>query len=95
MAGTLRTHPLEGLVAANLREALRAEHSAETLAKQAREGRLDADAVAAVLAAPGQPGPPVSTASRTDRAGGPGHLAMEHGLIAWGELPISRLAPRR
>jgi len=121
------------------REALPAEHAAETLAKEAREGHLDADAVAAVLGAAGQPAPrfsrpagltereaevialvarglqtkqvaralgiSVKTADRhiqnvygkigvSTRAAA-AVFAMEHGLVAWGELPMSRLAGRR
>jgi HD-GYP domain-containing protein (c-di-GMP phosphodiesterase class II) len=121
------------------REALTAEHSADALAKEALEGHLDADAVAAVLAGAGQPAPrfprpagltereaqvialvarglqtkqvartlgiSVKTADRhiqnsygkigvSTRAAAT-LFAMEHGLIAWGELPISPLAPSR
>jgi HD-GYP domain-containing protein (c-di-GMP phosphodiesterase class II) len=120
------------------REALTPERAAEALADEARAGRLDADAVSAVIEAAGQRAPRLErpaglterevevvgllarglqtkqiaraleiSAKTADR-----HIqnayakigvstraaatlfAMEHGLIAWGELPIARPAPR-
>jgi len=120
------------------REALSPGQAVETLGRDARDGRLDADAVAAVLEAAGQPVPRIQRpAGLTDReaqvlgmlarglqtrqiAGVLGisaktadrHIqntygkigvssraaatlfAMQHGLVAWGELPISRTARR-
>ncbi len=121
------------------REPLPAEQAVEALAREVEAGRLDADAVAAVLEAAGQPVPQlarpagltereaeviamvarglqtkqvaralgisVKTADRhiqnaygkigvSTRAAAT-LFAMEHGLIAWGELPMSRLRPRR
>ena len=112
--------------------------AAEILAEEARRGRLDADAVGAVLEAAGQPAPrlerpagltdreaevvgllarglqtkqvaralgiSVKTADRhiqnsyakigvSTRAGAT-LFAMEHGLVAWGELPIARPGAR-
>jgi HD-GYP domain-containing protein (c-di-GMP phosphodiesterase class II) len=112
--------------------------AAEILGQEASAGRLDADAVTAVLEAAGQPVPrierpagltereaqvvgmlarglqtkqvartlgiSVKTADRhvqnayrkigvSTRAAAT-VFAMEHGLIAWGELPIARPAPR-
>jgi HD-GYP domain-containing protein (c-di-GMP phosphodiesterase class II) len=112
--------------------------AAQTLADDARAGRLDPDAVAAVIEASGQRAPrierpagltereaevvgmlarglqtkqvaralgiSVKTADRhvqnayrkigvSTRAAAT-LFAMEHGLVAWGELPISRRAPR-
>ena len=120
------------------RPALSPERAAELLAEDARAGRLDPDAVAAVLAAAGQRAPPierpagltereaevigllarglltkqvaralgiaVKTADRhvqnayakigvSTRAGA-ALFAMEHGLVAWGELPMARPADR-
>jgi HD-GYP domain-containing protein (c-di-GMP phosphodiesterase class II) len=120
------------------REALSPEQAAETLGREASAGRLDADAVAAVLEASGQGVPriarpagltereaqvvgllarglqtkqiaralgiSVKTADRhiqnaygkigvSTRAAA-ALFAMQHGLAAWGELPISRTAPR-
>jgi HD-GYP domain-containing protein (c-di-GMP phosphodiesterase class II) len=120
------------------REPLPAEHAAGQLAQEVRMGRLDAEAVAAVLEAAGQPAPrlarpagltvrevevlgliarglqtkqvaralgiSIKTADRhiqnayskigvSTRAAA-AVFAMEHGLIAWGELPMSRLASR-
>jgi HD-GYP domain-containing protein (c-di-GMP phosphodiesterase class II) len=116
------------------REPLPAERAAEELAREASAGRLDADAVTAVVEAAGQRAPrlerpagltereaevvgllarglqtkqvaralgiSVKTADRhvqnaygkigvSTRAAAT-LFAMEHGLIAWGELPISR-----
>ena len=121
------------------REPLPAEHAARQLAQEVRVGRLDGEAVAAVLEAAGQPTPrlarpaglterevevlgliarglqtkqvaralgiSIKTADRhiqnaygkigvSTRAAA-AVFAMEHGLIAWGELPMSRLAGRR
>jgi HD-GYP domain-containing protein (c-di-GMP phosphodiesterase class II) len=118
------------------REAFAPKQAAETLTQQARAGRLDADAVAAVLEAAGQRVPriarpagltereaevvgliarglqtkqvaralgiSVKTADRhvqnaygkigvSTRAAAT-LFAMEHGLAAWGELPITRVA---
>ena len=112
------------------------DEAAEILGQEASAGRLDADAVAAVLEAAGQPAPPierpaglterevevvgllarglqtkqvarrlgisVKTADRhvqnayakigvSSRAAAT-LFAMEHGLLAWGELPIARPA---
>ena len=120
------------------REPLAPERAAEALAEEARHGRLDADAVAAVLEAAGQPvtrierpcgltereaevigllarglqtkqvaralGISAKTADRhiqnayakigvSTRAGA-AVFAMEHGLAAWGELPIAHTADR-
>jgi HD-GYP domain-containing protein (c-di-GMP phosphodiesterase class II) len=120
------------------RPALSPERAAESLAADARAGRFDPDAVAAVLAAAGQRARPierpagltereaevigllarglqtkqvaralgiaVKTADRhvqnayakigvSTRAGA-ALFAMEHGLVAWGELPMARRAPR-
>ena len=116
------------------RAALPAERAALELQAEANAGRLDPDAVAAVIVAMGQPAPAVERpAGLTDReatvigllarglqtkqiAGALGisaktadrHIqnsyskigvstraaatlfAMEHGLVAWGELPIPR-----
>jgi DNA-binding CsgD family transcriptional regulator len=120
------------------REALSPAQAAETLVREAREGRLDADAVAAVLEAAGQRVPRMQRpAGLTDREAhvlgllargmqtrqiaralgisvktADRHIqkaygkigvstraaatlfAMQHGLVAWGELPISRAAQR-
>lgn len=118
------------------REALSSECAAQALGEEARGGRLDPDAVAAVLAAAGQRVPrlerpagltereaevigllarglqtkqiaralgiSVKTADRhiqnaygkigvSTRAAA-ALFAMEHGLAAWGELPIGRVA---
>ena len=120
------------------RQALSPDQAVEALTDEARAGRLDADAVAAVLEAAGQRVPriqraaglteretvvvgllarglqtkqvaralgiSVKTADRhiqnayakigvSTRAGAT-LFAMEHGLVAWGELPIPRHAPR-
>jgi HD-GYP domain-containing protein (c-di-GMP phosphodiesterase class II) len=120
------------------REALPPRQAAEILAGEAREGRLDAEAVAAVLDVAGQPvrrierpsgltereaqvvsllarglqtkqvaralGISVKTADRhvqnaytkigiSSRAGAT-LFAMEHGLLAWGELPMYRTSDR-
>jgi len=120
------------------REALSPEQAAEVLSQEARAGRLDPDAVTAVLGASGQRVPrierptgltereaqvvgllarglqtkqvaralgiSVKTADRhiqnaygkigvSTRAAA-ALFAMEHGLVAWGELPIPRTAPR-
>lgn len=120
------------------REALAAGKAAEILADEARAGRLDADSVAGVLEASGQPVPrierpagltereaevvgllarglqtkqvaralgiSVKTADRhvqnayakigvSTRAAA-ALFAMEHGLTAWGELPIPRSTTR-
>jgi HD-GYP domain-containing protein (c-di-GMP phosphodiesterase class II) len=120
------------------RPALPPERAAEALGQQARAGRLDAEAVTAVLQAAGQRVPrikrpaglsereaevvgllarsmqtkqiaralgiSVKTADRhiqnaygkigvSTRAAAT-LFAMEHGLLAWGELPISRAADR-
>jgi DNA-binding NarL/FixJ family response regulator len=120
------------------RESLAPETAAETLAAEASAGRLDPDAVAAVIEAAGQQAPrierpagltereaevvgmlarglqtkqvaralgiSVKTADRhvqnayrkmgvSTRAAAT-LFAMEHGLIAWGELPIVRPAAR-
>jgi HD-GYP domain-containing protein (c-di-GMP phosphodiesterase class II) len=120
------------------RERLAPERAAAELAGEARAGRLDADAVSAVLDAAGQRAPrlerpagltgreaevvamlarglqtkqvartlgiSVKTADRhiqnayrkigvSTRAAAT-LFAMEHGLIAWGELPIARPAAR-
>ena len=116
------------------REALSPEQAAETLGREASAGRLDADAVAAVLEASGQGVPRIARpAGLTDREAqvvgllarglqtkqvaralgisvktADRHIqnaygkigvstraaatlfAMQHGLAAWGELPISR-----
>lgn len=116
------------------REPLPAKQAADELAREASAGRLDADAVIAVLEAAGQPAPRLERpAGLTEReaevvgmlarglqtkqvAGTLGisvktadhHIqsayrkigvstragatlfAMEHGLVAWGELPIAR-----
>ncbi|MDQ3661942.1 MAG: LuxR C-terminal-related transcriptional regulator [Actinomycetota bacterium] len=120
------------------REALRQESAAETLGREACAGRLDADAVAAVLEVSGQEVPRIERpAGLTDREAqvvgllarglqtkqiaralgisvktADRHIqnayrkigvstraaaalfAMQHGLAAWGELPISRTVPR-
>ncbi|MEP6525971.1 MAG: HD domain-containing phosphohydrolase [Nocardioidaceae bacterium] len=120
------------------RAPLSADRAAETLTQEARAGRLDADAVAAVLEAAGQAIPRIERpAGLTDReaevlgllarglqtkqvAAALGisvktadrHIqnayakvgvstraavtlfAIEHALLAWGELPISRSADR-
>lgn len=120
------------------REALSPGQAAETLGQEARAGRLDADAVAAVLEVSGQRVPRIERpAGLTDREAqvvgllarglqtkqvaralgisvktADRHIqnaygkigvstrasatlfAMQHGLAAWGELPISR-TPRR
>jgi HD-GYP domain-containing protein (c-di-GMP phosphodiesterase class II) len=120
------------------RAALAPEHAAQELAGEASAGRLDPDAVAAVIEAAGQPSPrlerpagltareaevigmlarglqtkqvaralgiSVKTADRhiqnaygkigvSTRAAAT-LFAMEHGLLAWGELPIARPAVR-
>jgi HD-GYP domain-containing protein (c-di-GMP phosphodiesterase class II) len=120
------------------REALLPQQAAEILAGEARDGRLDAEAVAAVLDVSGQPvrrierpagltereaevvgllarglqtkqvaralGISVKTADRhvqnayakigiSSRAAAT-LFAMEHGLLAWGELPMSRTNDR-
>jgi HD-GYP domain-containing protein (c-di-GMP phosphodiesterase class II) len=120
------------------REPIAPEAAAETVADEARAGRLDPDAVAAVVEAAGQPTPrierpagltereaevvgmlarglqtkqvaralgiSVKTADRhvqnayrkigvSTRAAAT-LFAMEHGLVAWGELPIARAAAR-
>ena len=120
------------------REPLPPERAAQTLAEEASAGRLDPDAVAAVLEAAGQRAPrlerpagltereaevvamlarglqtkqvaralgiSVKTADRhiqnayrkigvSSRAAAT-LFAMEHGLVAWGELPIARPAAR-
>ena len=120
------------------REPLAAERAAEVLATEASAGRLDPDAVTAVLEAAGERVPrlerpagltereaevlgmlarglqtkqvaralgiSVKTADRhiqhayrkigvSTRAAAT-LFAMEHGLVAWGELPIARAAPR-
>jgi HD-GYP domain-containing protein (c-di-GMP phosphodiesterase class II) len=120
------------------RDALSPAQAAETLAEEARTGRLDPDAVRAVLAAAGQPAPrlghpagltdrertvigllsrgmqtkqiacvlgiSIKTADRhiqnayrkagvSTRAGAT-LFAMQHGLAAWGELPIGNTATR-
>jgi len=120
------------------REPLTPERAAEVLGEEASAGRLDADAVAAVLEAAGQPAPTiqrpgglterevevigllarglqtkqiaralgisVKTADRhiqnayakigvSTRAAA-AVFAMEHGLAAWGELPIGRTGCR-
>jgi HD-GYP domain-containing protein (c-di-GMP phosphodiesterase class II) len=116
------------------REAHSAERAAETLVEEAGSGRLDADAVAAVLEAAGQRAPRLErpsgltereaeviamlarglqtkqvaqalgiSAKTADRHVQNAYrklgvstraaatlFAMEHGLIAWGELPIAR-----
>jgi len=121
------------------REPLPADRAAEALAQEARAGRLDTDAVAAVLEAAGQRAPRLSRpAGLTEREAevialvarglqtkqvaralgisvktADRHIqnvygkigvstraaaavfAMEHGLIAWGELLMSRLAGGR
>jgi HD-GYP domain-containing protein (c-di-GMP phosphodiesterase class II) len=120
------------------REPLSASQAGDALAQEARAGRLDRDAVAAVLEASGQPAPRLGrpagltereaevvamlarglqtkqvardlgiSAKTADR-----HIqnayrkigvssraaatlfAMEHGLVAWGELPIARSTAR-
>ena len=120
------------------RAPLAPEKAAEALAREAGAGRLDPDAVAAVVEAAGQRAPPLERpAGLTDReaevvgllarglqtkevaralgisAKTADHhvqnayrkigvstraaatlFAMEHGLVAWGELPISRPAVR-
>ena len=120
------------------REPIAPEAAAETIADEARAGRLDPDAVAAVVEAAGQPTPrigrpagltereaevvgmlarglqtkqvaralgiSVKTADRhvqnayrkigvSTRAAAT-LFAMEHGLAAWGELPMARPAAR-
>jgi HD-GYP domain-containing protein (c-di-GMP phosphodiesterase class II) len=120
------------------REPLLPEQAAHAMAEDASAGRLDPDAVAAVLAASGQPVPrlvhpagltereaevvamlarglqtkqvartlgiSVKTADRhiqnayrkigvSSRAAA-AMFAMEHGLVAWGELPIARSPAR-
>jgi HD-GYP domain-containing protein (c-di-GMP phosphodiesterase class II) len=120
------------------REALAAEQAAEILGEEASAGRLDADAVTAVVEAAGQRVPPIERpAGLTEREAEVVRLlargmqtkqvaralgisvktadrhvqnaygkigvstraaatlfAMEHGLLAWGELPIARPAAR-
>jgi HD-GYP domain-containing protein (c-di-GMP phosphodiesterase class II) len=120
------------------REALSPPHAAEVLGREVRGGRLDADAVTAVLEASGQPVPRIERpAGLTEREaevlgllarglltkqiarslgispktadrhiqnvygkigvstrGAATLFAMEHGLVGWGELPISRPARR-
>jgi DNA-binding NarL/FixJ family response regulator len=120
------------------REPLPPEAAAETLADEAGAGRLDADAVAAVVEAAGQRAPPIErpagltereaevvgmlarglqtkqvaralgiSAKTADRHVQNAYrkigvstraaatlFAMEHGLVAWGELPIARPAAR-
>jgi HD-GYP domain-containing protein (c-di-GMP phosphodiesterase class II) len=120
------------------REALSPAKAAEALGREASEGRLDPDAVAAVLEAAGQPVPRIErpagltereaqvvgllargrqtkqiawslgiSAKTADRhiqnaygkigvstRAGATLFAMEHGLVAWGELPIGTRAPR-
>jgi HD-GYP domain-containing protein (c-di-GMP phosphodiesterase class II) len=120
------------------REALPPERAAEILAEEASAGRLDPDAVAAVLEAAGQQAPRLERpAGLTEREAevvamlarglqtkqvaralgisvktADHHVqnayrkigvssraaatlfAMEHGLVAWGELPIARSAER-
>jgi HD-GYP domain-containing protein (c-di-GMP phosphodiesterase class II) len=120
------------------REALPPEQAADELAQEASAGRLDADAVTAVLDAAGQQVPrlerPAGLTEREARVVGmlsrglqtkeiaaalgispktaDRHIqnayrkigvstraaatlfAMEHGLVAWGELPIARPAAR-
>ena len=120
------------------REAHPAERAAEILAAEAGAGRLDADAVAAVLDAAGQRAPRLErpagltereaqviamlarglqtkqvarslgiSAKTADRhiqnayrkigvssRAAAALFAMEHGLVAWGELPIARAAAR-
>jgi HD-GYP domain-containing protein (c-di-GMP phosphodiesterase class II) len=143
-AGAALTMPARLLAAADAyhamteprprRPALAPEQAATTLGQEASRGRLDPDAVAAVLAAAGQPVPrlerpagltereaevigllarglqtkqvarklgiSIKTADRhiqnaygklgvSTRAAA-ALFAMEHGLIAWGELPIGR-----
>lgn len=120
------------------RERLEPDRAAQELAREVRAGRLDADAVTAVVEAAGQRAPQlerpagltereaevvgmlarglqtkqvahelgisVKTADRhiqnayrrigvSTRAGAT-LFAMEHGLVAWGELPIARPAAR-
>jgi DNA-binding NarL/FixJ family response regulator len=120
------------------RPPLSPDRAVEQLADDARAGRLDPDAVTAVLAAAGQHSPPiprpagltereaevigllarglltkqvaaalgiaVKTADRhvqnayakigvSTRAGA-ALFAMEHGLVAWGELPMARPTDR-
>ena len=113
-------------------------HAAELLADDARTGRLDPDAVTAVLAAAGQRAPPLErpagltereaevigllarglltkqvartlgiSAKTADRhvqnayakigvstRAGAALFAMEHGLVAWGELPMGSRSAR-
>jgi HD-GYP domain-containing protein (c-di-GMP phosphodiesterase class II) len=120
------------------RQALSPAQAAEILSQEARAGRLDADAVAAVIEASGQRVPrmerpaglterevevvgllarglltkqvaralgiSVKTADRhiqnaygkigVSTRAAVTLFAMEHGLVAWGELPISRTAGR-
>lgn len=120
------------------REALAPAEAAEVLGQSARDGRLDAAAVAAVLEASGQPVPRIErpagltareaevlgllarglltkqiarslgiSAKTADRhiqnvygkigvstRGAATLFAMEHGLVGWGELPMSRSARR-
>jgi HD-GYP domain-containing protein (c-di-GMP phosphodiesterase class II) len=120
------------------RAPLQPEQAAQTLAAEAGAGRLDPDAVAAVLEEAGQPPPRVErpagltereaevvamlarglqtkqvahalgiSAKTADRHVQNAYrkigvstraaatlFAMEHGLVAWGELPIARLAER-
>jgi HD-GYP domain-containing protein (c-di-GMP phosphodiesterase class II) len=120
------------------RQPLPPEQAAGILGQEARAGRLDADAVAAVLEAAGQPVPrierPVALTQREAEVVGllarglqtkqvaralgisaktaDRHIqnaygkigvstraaatlfAMEHGLLAWGELPVPRSADR-
>ena len=120
------------------REPLPAEQAADELAREASAGRLDADAVTAVIEAAGQQVPRLERpAGLTEREAevvsllarglqtkqvaralgisaktadhhiqssyrkigvstraGATLFAMEHGLAAWGELPIARRAPR-
>jgi HD-GYP domain-containing protein (c-di-GMP phosphodiesterase class II) len=121
------------------RHALPPMEAAETLSQEARAGRLDADAVTAVLEASGQRVPRIERPARlTEREAevigllarglqtkqvaralgisiktADRHIqnaygkigvstraaaalfAMEHGLVAWGEAPISRTTGRR
>jgi len=120
------------------REQLAAEHAAQELTREAREGRLDADAVTAVIEAAGQRAPrlerPAGLTEREAQVVGmlarglqtkqvaralgisvktaDHHIqnayrklgvssraaatlfAMEHGIVAWGELPMVRPATR-
>jgi HD-GYP domain-containing protein (c-di-GMP phosphodiesterase class II) len=120
------------------RQPLPAAQAARTLADEVKAGRLDAEAVGAVLEAAGQPAPSLErpagltrreaevigmlarglqtkqaaralgiSAKTADRhiqnayakigvstRAAAALFAMEHGLVAWGELPISRSARR-